>query len=106
MATADSPSPEHGRIVHEIQWSEALPWWILFRAAGTAFAPTVILLALLGSLATWAGWSIADSLKLAGGDPAADAILDAELAGGGGGGLVLPAPGGSAGVARPLVPSR
>ena len=44
MATADSPSPDHGRIVHEIQWSEALPWWILFRAAGTAFAPTVILL--------------------------------------------------------------
>jgi hypothetical protein len=96
MATADSPSPDHGRIVHEIQWSEALPWWILFRAAGTAFAPTVILLALLGSLATWAGWSIADSLKLAGGDAAADAILDAELAGGGGGGLVLPAPGGAA----------
>jgi hypothetical protein len=96
MATGDTPSPDHGRIVHEIQWSEALPWWILFRAAGTAFAPTVILLALLGSLATWAGWSIADSLKLAGGDAAADAILDAELAGGGGGGLVLPAPGGAA----------
>jgi hypothetical protein len=103
MATADSPSPDHGRIVHEIQWSEALPWWILFRAAGTAFAPTVILLALLGSLATWAGWSIADSLKLAGGDPAADAILDATLAGGG---LVLPAPGGSAGLSPALAPSR
>jgi hypothetical protein len=105
MATADSPSPDHGRIVHEIQWSEALPWWILFRAAGTAFAPTVILLALLGSLATWAGWSIADSLKLAGGDAAADAILDAELAGGGGGGLVLPAPGGAA-LAPTPTPSR
>jgi hypothetical protein len=105
MATADSPSPDHGRIVHEIQWSEALPWWILFRAAGTAFAPTVILLALLGSLATWAGWSIADSLKLAGGDAAADAILDAELAGGGGGGLVLPAPGGAA-VSPTPTPSR
>ena len=105
MATADSPAPDHGRIVHEIQWSEALPWWILFRAAGTAFAPTVILLALLGSLATWAGWSIADSLKLAGGDAAADAILDAELAGGGGGGLVLPAPGGAA-VSPTPTPSR
>ena len=106
MATADSPSPDHGRIVHEIQWSEALPWWILFRAAGTAFAPTVILLALLGALATWAGWSIADSLKLAGGDAAADAILDAELAGGGGGGLVIPAPGGAAGLSPTPTPSR
>jgi hypothetical protein len=106
MSTSDSPSPDHGRIVHEIQWSEALPWWILFRAAGSAFAPTVILLALLGSLATWAGWSIADSLKLAGGDPAVDAILDAELAGGGGGGLVLPAPGGAAAVSTALMPSR
>jgi hypothetical protein len=106
MATDASPAPDHGRIVHEIQWSEALPWWILFRAAGTAFAPTVILLALLGSLATWAGWSIADGLKLAGGDAAADAILDAELAGGGGGGLVIPAPGGAAGLSPALTPSR
>lgn len=79
MATADSPAPDFGRTVHSIQWSEALPWWILFRAAGTAFAPTVILLALLGALATWAGWSIGDSLRLPGSDLAADAIVDAEL---------------------------
>ena len=105
MSQAESPSHNHGRIVHEIQWSEALPWWILFRAAGTAFAPTVILLALLGSLATWAGWSIADSLKLAGADAAADAILDAELAGGGGGGLVIPAAGGAVAADAALAPS-
>jgi len=30
--------PSSGRIVHEIRWSEALPWWILFRAAGATFA--------------------------------------------------------------------
>ena len=105
MSQAESPSHNHGRIVHEIQWSEALPWWILFRAAGTAFAPTVIVLALLGSLATWAGWSIADSLKLAGADAAADAILDAELAGGGGGGLVIPAAGGGVSADAVLAPS-
>ena len=105
MSQAESPTHHHGRIVHEIQWSEALPWWILFRAAGTAFAPTVILLALLGALATWAGWSIADSLKLAGADAAADAILDAELAGGGGGGLVIPAAGGAVAADAALAPS-
>jgi len=66
-----------GRIVHEIQWSEALPWWLLFRAAGSAFAPTVILLAALGSLATWAGWSLADRMHLAGVDHAADLIAGA-----------------------------
>ncbi len=78
----DTATPhDHGRIIHEIHWSEALPWWLLFRAAGTAFAPTVILLALLGSLATWAGWSICDSLRISGADPAVDAILDSTLAG-------------------------
>ncbi|MEI6255159.1 MAG: hypothetical protein WCQ77_00790 [Planctomycetota bacterium] len=62
-----SPSGPHtDRIVQEIQWSEALPWWVLFRAAGVAFSPTVILLAALGCLATWAGWSLADSMQLAG----------------------------------------
>ena len=66
-----------GRIVHEIQWSEALPWWLLFRAAGSAFGPTVILLAALGSLATWAGWSLADRMQLAGVDHTADLIAGA-----------------------------
>ena len=96
-----TPTHDHGRIIHEVLWSEALPWWLLFRAAGAAFAPTVILLALLGGLATWAGWSIADSLRLAGADPAADAILDASL----GGGPLIPGPDGS-NMTTALTPSR
>ena len=55
-----------GAIVREISWSDALPWWLLFRAAGTAFSPTVILLAAFGALATWAGWSLADRVHLPG----------------------------------------
>ncbi len=51
-----------GGIVHEIRWSDALPWWILFRAAGAAFSPTVIILAGLGAAAIWAGGSVADRL--------------------------------------------
>ena len=54
MHQDNTPTHDHGRIIHEVLWSEALPWWLLFRAAGAAFAPTVILLALLGGLATWA----------------------------------------------------
>ena len=101
MSHDDTPLHDHGRTIHEILWSEALPWWLLFRAAGAAFAPTVILLALLGGLATWAGWSIADSLRLAGADPAADAILDASL----GAGPIIPGPDGS-GATAALTPSR
>jgi hypothetical protein len=61
-------SHEHpsGRIVHEVVWSDAFPWWILLTAAGNAFAPTVLLLALLGSTGVWAGWSIADRVGLPG----------------------------------------
>ena len=75
MSDAASPAPPPadappyspaGQTVHEIHWSDALPWWLLFRAAGAAFAPTVILLAALGALATWAGWSLADRMGLAG----------------------------------------
>ena len=51
-------------IIHEIQWSDALPWWLLFRAAGAAFSPTVILLGALGATALWAGWSLADQLGI------------------------------------------
>ena len=51
-----------GSAVHEVYWLDALPWWILFRAAGMAFSPTVLLLAAFGGLATWAGWSVIDSL--------------------------------------------
>lgn len=53
-----------GGIVHEIRWSDALPWWILFRAAGAAFSPTVIILAGLGAAAIWAGGSVTDRLGL------------------------------------------
>ena len=88
MATGSEPSS--GRIVHEIQWSEALPWWLLFRGAGAAFSPTVILLAALGALATWAGWSVADSLQLAGARPIVDAVAASRTADG----IVMPGPGG------------
>jgi len=62
MTTPSNPS---GTVVHEVRWSDALPWWMLFRAAGAAFAPTVVLLAALGAVATWAGWSACDQLGLA-----------------------------------------
>lgn len=55
-----------GTAVHEVYWSDAFPWWILFRAAAWAFTPTVVLLATGGLLATWAGWTIADRLNLPG----------------------------------------
>ena len=65
-------------IIHEIQWSDALPWWLLFRAAGAAFSSTVILLAALGALAVWGGWSLADRLGI----PAAvEGVEAADLAG-------------------------
>jgi hypothetical protein len=98
MATAQDPS---GTIVHEVRWADALPWWILFRAAGAAFSPTVILLAALGALATWAGWSAADQLGIVGVDPAADAIAAARA-----GDLALTLPGGGLPGADALLPSR
>jgi hypothetical protein len=61
-----APSNPSGTVVHEVRWSDALPWWLLFRAAGAAFSPTVVLLAALGAVATWAGWSACDQLGLAG----------------------------------------
>ena len=97
MATAQDPS---GGIVHEVRWADALPWWILFRAAGAAFSPTVILLAALGALATWAGWSAADQLGLAGIDPAADAIAAAKA-----GDIALTLPAGGLPGRDPLLPS-
>lgn len=93
MTHAPAPS---GSIVHEIRWSDALPWWIVFRAAGAAFSPTVILLAAIGVAAVWAGWSAADRAGLV--VPAAGlAPLD--------GGLALPSPGGGLVAADPLTPS-
>lgn len=80
-AAADMPVVQGDGIIHEIQWSDALPWWLLFRAAGAAFAPTVILLAALGALATWAGWSVADRIGLD--DGRAEAAVAVETAGDG-----------------------
>jgi hypothetical protein len=97
MSTAQEPS---GTVVHEVRWAEALPWWILFRAAGAAFSPTVILLAALGALATWAGWSAADQLGLSGLDPAADVIAAAKA-----GDLTLALPDGAPAGRDPLLPS-
>jgi hypothetical protein len=76
MTHAADPS---GTVVHEVRWSDAFSWWLLFRAAGAAFSPTVIILALLGAVATWAGWSVADQVGLA------------PVVGPADGGLVLPA---------------
>ena len=92
--------------VQSIQWSEALPWWILFRAAGIAFSPTVILLAALGCLATWAGWSLADSLRLAGAEPTAS-VAAAHVVGSADAAVVLPVASDALPAAdRLLVPSR
>jgi hypothetical protein len=86
-----------GTVIHEIRWSDALPWWLLFRAAGSAFSPTVILLATLGAIALWAGRTTADKLGI--GDSALTAAATT------GEGLVLPGSGAPA-AAAPLVPSR
>jgi hypothetical protein len=95
MTSAPAPS---GSIVHEIRWSDALPWWIVFRAAGAAFSPTVILLAALGAAAAWAGWSAADRAGLV--VPAAGVPVR-------GGGLALPSPDdGDLVGSDPLAPSR
>ena len=75
----DSPPPSPaGRVVHEVVWSDAFSWWILFKAAGMAFAPTVLVLATFGSLATWAGFSLADAVGL----PTVASTLAAEPAAG------------------------
>jgi hypothetical protein len=92
-AAVDAPPPAipaAAGVVYDVRWSEALPCWLLFRAAGAAFAPTVILLATLGCLATWAGWSLADRLQLAGVDRTADLVAAASE------GLVLPSGGATA----------
>jgi hypothetical protein len=95
MSTSPSPS---GTIVHEIRWSDALPWWLLFRAAAAAFSPTVVLLAALGAVATWAGWSACNQLGLEGAAGFVDVAATAD------GGLVLPD--GQAAIRAPLTPSR
>lgn len=94
---SSSPSPSGG-IVHEVCWSDALPWWILFRAAGAAFSPTVIFLALFGVVAMHAGWSACDRAGLVVPD-AGEAAVAAAI---GQGGLALPSPDGIADIASPL----
>ena len=94
MSTPPNPV---GTVVHEVRWSDALPWWLLFRAAAVAFSPTVILLAALGAVATWAGWSACTQAGLAG----ADGFVDLATPGGA---IVLPH--GDAPPATPLTPSR
>jgi hypothetical protein len=98
MTHANDPS---GTVVHEVRWGDALPWWILFRAAGAAFSPTVILLAAMGAVAAWGGWSAANQLGLAGADPLAGSAAAGDAA------LVLPDPaGGPRAAGGPLQPSR
>ena len=98
MSTAQNPS---GGIVHEVCWSDALPWWILFRAAGASFGPTVIILAVLGSVAMQAGWSACDRAGLVVATPGSDFVLPQV----GRGDLVLTPPNGVADAPNPLAPS-
>ena len=76
MSRTNDPS---SGIVHEVRWSEALPWWLLFRAAAAAFSPTVIVLAALGAVATSAGWRLLDQVGLPDGPSAAAAADELRL---------------------------
>jgi hypothetical protein len=76
--TENPPAAPPGRIVHEVVWSDAFSWWIILKAAGQAFAPTVLILATLGSLASWAGLSLADSLGIPSADHLAVAAVNYE----------------------------
>ena len=71
MISDNAQPPSRAQIIHEIIWSEAFPWWILLKAAGMAFAPTVLILATLASAGSWAGFSLLDSLGLPVDAPAA-----------------------------------
>ena len=101
MSDANGSSGSLKGIVHEIRWSDALPWWILFRAAGAAFSPTVILLAALGAAAVWAGWSAADQAGLVVPDPMTAAVAVAAKTDG----LALAGPDGTLSAGNPLSPS-
>ena len=70
--------PSRAQIIHEIIWSEAFPWWILLKAAGMAFAPTVLILATLATAGTWAGFSLLDSLGLPTGISTNAPVVDVE----------------------------
>lgn len=98
------PTDRSRGIVHEIRWRDALPWWLLFRAAGQAFAPTVILLGMVGSLATWAGWSVADQAGLAAASRTIGQMAGGQVAGADQ--IMLPLPDGGLAAASALEPSR
>lgn len=79
-------SSASSQTVTDVRWSDAFSWWIIFRAAGRSFSPTIILLASLGTLGTWAGLSLADRIGLAGHNPAliviaGDSVPDAGVFG-------------------------
>ena len=93
-----APAGVSAAVVHEVRWADALPWWLLFRAAAVAFSPTVILLATLGALGTWAGWSVVDQIGLPGGIAGGISAADAEPGG-------LPADGDAADRTLALRPS-
>lgn len=52
---------DHGRL-REIAWLELFPWLGLVRAARLAFAPRMLVLALLGAVGTSAGWGVIGSV--------------------------------------------
>lgn len=76
MSSTHDPS---AGIVHEVRWGEALPWWLLFRAAAAAFSPTVVILAALGAVATSAGWRLLDQAGIHPGRPATTPADDLRL---------------------------
>lgn len=76
MSSTHDPS---AGIVHEVRWGEALPWWLLFRAAAAAFSPTVVILATLGAVATSAGWRLLDQAGMHDGRPATTPADDLRL---------------------------
>ena len=78
MIPDNAQPPSRAQIIHEIIWSEAFPWWILLKAAGMAFAPTVLILATLATAGTWAGFSLLDSLGLPAGISTNAPIADVE----------------------------
>ena len=78
MIPDNAQPPSRAQIIHEIIWSEAFPWWILLKAAGMAFAPTVLILATLATAGTWAGFSLLDSLGLPTGISTNAPIADVE----------------------------
>jgi len=49
-------------VVRRISWRDLFPWLILFRTFRIAISPTLLALATLASIVSYAGWRIADSV--------------------------------------------